>query len=188
MFPLIKHYKQTASKAHRQKFGQYFTPPGIAAFMLEWVLSSGKREIYDPAFGLGAFYQPLSEIQDIIFTTSELDPTIIDFWEKSEDKQAAFVIIEDYLLSWGKKRKNIVCNPPYMRFQKFIKRDQVATAFKHELGVRLSGYTNTASAFLLKSMTEVEGRLAYIMPLESLNTGYGTSNSRSPSKCAKLRG
>ena len=41
--------------------------------------------------------------------------------------------------------------------------------------MRLSGYTNIASAFLLKSLSELSsaGRLAYIMPLEFLNTGYG---------------
>ena len=61
-------------------------------------------------------------------------------------------------------------------FQKFIGRDSVFRAFVDNLGLKLSGYTNTASAFLLKSLSELngEGRLAYIMPLEFLNTGYGT--------------
>ena len=70
---------------------------------------------------------------------------------------------------------NIVCNPPYMRFQKFTNRDLVFEKFERELGIRLSGYTNTASAFLLKSLSELKpnGRLAYVMPLEFLNTGYG---------------
>ena len=44
------------------------------------------------------------------------------------------------------------------------------------MNLKLSGYTNTASTFLLKSLSELDGsgRLAYIMPLEFLNTGYGT--------------
>ena len=64
---------------------------------------------------------------------------------------------------------------PYMRFQKFHNRDAVLSAFSANLGLRLSGYINTASAFLLKSLSEIGngGRMAYIMPLEFLNTGYG---------------
>ena len=63
-----------------------------------------------------------------------------------------------------------------MRFQKFKNRNLVFHRFQEELGINLSGYTNSASAFLLKSLSELEpsGRLAYIMPLEFLNTGYGT--------------
>jgi len=47
--------------------------------------------------------------------------------------------------------------------------------FDIRLGLNLSGYTNIASAFLVKSISELTdgGRLAYIMPLEFLNTGYG---------------
>ncbi|HTQ98860.1 MAG TPA: hypothetical protein VMH83_02675, partial [Candidatus Acidoferrum sp.] len=83
---------------------------------------------------------------------------------------------EDYLQSWGRTHANIVCNPPYMRFQKFRNRDVVARLFRQHLGLRLSGHTNTASAFLLKSLSELDGsgRLAYLMPLEFLNAGYGT--------------
>ena len=63
-----------------------------------------------------------------------------------------------------------------MRFQKFKNRNLVFHRFEEELGIKLSGYTNSASAFLVKSISELEpsGRLAYIMPLEFLNTGYGT--------------
>jgi adenine-specific DNA-methyltransferase len=62
-----------------------------------------------------------------------------------------------------------------MRFQKFLGRNTVFAAFEKQLQIRLSGYTNTASAFLLKSVSELQenGRLAYVMPLEFLNTGYG---------------
>ena len=62
-----------------------------------------------------------------------------------------------------------------MRFQKFLDRTSVFASFQEKLHIRLSGYTNTASAFLIKSLSELDeqGRLAYIMPLEFLNTGYG---------------
>ena len=44
-----------------------------------------------------------------------------------------------------------------------------------QFGVSLSGYTNIASLFLVKSLCELTSgrRLAYIMPSEFLNAGYG---------------
>ena len=174
--PDSHRYLGEVGEEHRKRFGQYFTHPDVADFMVKWVLGSGHPSLHDPGFGLGAFYRHVVDGRRIDFTAGEIDPAILDFWEKASGCQASFVEKEDYLLSWGKTHTNIVCNPPYMRFQKFLNRDDVFSAFDKNTGLRLSGYTNTASAFLLKSLSELdgEGRLAYIMPLEFLNTGYGT--------------
>ena len=51
-----QEYYQKVGDGHRKKFGQFFTHPDVAQFMTEWVLGSGQKNIYDPAFGLGAFY------------------------------------------------------------------------------------------------------------------------------------
>ena len=66
--------------------------------------------------------------------------------------------------------------PRICGFKNFSTAIKYFRAFLEKLGLKLSGYTNTASAFLLKSISELDGsgRLAYIMPLEFLNTGYGT--------------
>lgn len=171
----VELYDKKVGSSHRKAFGQFFTPPAIAKFMVDWVLQSGATRLYDPAFGLGAFYEAsLDTHPKINFTASEIDTRIIDFWQ-TQNEDTSFIKIEDYLLSWGGRHKNIVCNPPYMRFQKFLNRDEVCNGFKRELSFELSGYTNTASAFLLKSISEMDGsgRLAYIMPLEFLNSGYG---------------
>ena len=168
-------YLDGVGEEHRKRFGQYFTHQDVANFMVEWVLGSGYRSLHDPGFGLGAFYTAAADKDCAGFSASEADPMVLDFWEKSTGQDATFITREDYLLSWGKGHTNIVCNPPYMRFQKFLNRDAVFAAFAKNAGLKLSGYTNTASAFLLKSLSELDGkgRLAYIMPLEFLNTGYG---------------
>ncbi len=141
--------------------------------MVNWVLDSGVRELYDPAFGLGAFRPHDLAIN---FTASEIDQTVIEFYRDNVSQDVSFLEKEDYLCSWGNIHANIVCNPPYMRFQKFLNREKVLLEFENNLQIKLSGYTNTASAFLLKSLSELDGRgrLSYIMPLEFLNTGYGT--------------
>lgn len=169
----LTSYSQYASPEHRKSLGQFFTHQKVANFMVNWVLGSGIQKLYDPAFGLGAF-RP--EDQSIAFTASELDDKVISYYRDYSGQDISFLSKEDYLRSWGKSHSNIVCNPPYMRFQKFINREKVLQEFNKNLKLRLSGYTNTASAFLLKSISELDGRgrLCYIMPLEFLNTGYGT--------------
>ena len=105
---------------------------------------------------------------------------MLKHWRRYLPDSTAHVLEEDYLKSWGRSYSNIVCNPPYMRFQHFRNRDQVFAEFKCRTGLRLSGYTNTASTFLMKSLFELApgGRLAYVMPLEFLNAGYGESVKR----------
>jgi adenine-specific DNA-methyltransferase len=172
---MMRSYVDTIGDTHRKAYGQFFTIPEVAEFMVQWVLESGGESIYDPAFGLGAFYNALPKEKNIEFIGSELDPCIINYFEEEAGVKATFLSNEDYLLTWDKEHKNIVCNPPYMKFQKFLNRNDVFESFHREIGIHLSGYTNTASAFLLKSLSELgsNGRLAYIMPLEFLNTGYG---------------
>ncbi len=172
---LERGYLDTVGETHRKAFGQFFTHPKVADFMVRWVADSKKRHVHDPGFGLGAFYKAASE-HNVKLTASEIDPKVLHYWRDANPNSHIDISREDYLLSWGKTFGNIVCNPPYMRFQKFKNRDLVFHRFEEELGIKLSGYTNSASAFLVKSLSELDstGRLAYIMPLEFLNTGYGT--------------
>ena len=167
-------YDAQVGIAHRRSLGQYWTDPAVAAFMVDWVSGSGKPGIHDPAFGLGAFYDALPAPNRIRFTATEVDPAVAGFWHRT-GCGGVDLTVGDYLLSWGRRAENVVCNPPYMRFQHFKNREVVRNEFYRQTGVRLSGYTNIASVFLLKSLEELArgGRLAYLMPLEFLNTGYG---------------
>jgi len=168
-------YISKVGENHRKSYGQYFTHPEIARFMVNWVLESGVDHIHDPGFGLGAFYNAVKRKKQIVFTATEIDRKIIDYIEEMNSCLFNFIKNDDYLLSWGTKHGNIVCNPPYMRFQKFTNRYDVSDLFQRNINLQLSGYTNISSAFLLKSLSELDGtgRLAYIMPIEFLNTGYG---------------
>ncbi len=172
----MRDYVRRVGENHRKSRGQYFTPPDVAGFMTSWVLRSGGTSLFDPAFGLGAFHDAVPHDARVDFSACEIDPGIVEFRERTTGRRAGFVTVDDYLRSWGGRHSNIVCNPPYMRFQKFVNRAMVRREFRRRLGVNLSGYTNTASAFLLKSLSELRapGRMAYLMPLEFLNTGYGT--------------
>lgn len=169
-------YAAVVGDSHRRRHGQFFTPPGVARFMVDWVLAGGARSLHDPAFGLGAFHEAALRHACVSFSGSELDSTILNYYRARTRRGPSTLRNEDYLLAWEKKHDSIVCNPPYLRFQHFRNRKAVFSAFRRHTGAHLSGYTNCASAFLLKSLRELNpgGRLAYVMPLEFLNTGYGT--------------
>lgn len=145
--------------------------------MVRWVLDRGAEGIFDPAVGLGAFVRAARMIDEgTAIAGMEIDPVILGHFRAEHGGHDIAVKNGDYLESWGGRHKAIVCNPPYLRFQEFLGREGARSRFEEHLGVRLSGYTNAASAFLLKSLSELDdgGRLAYIMPLEFLNAGYGT--------------
>jgi len=177
MLDLAEAYSALVSSEHRRAHGQFFTPFDVAAFMCRWVLSGGSCNLYDPAFGLGSFYFAANSFApSIMFAGTELDAGLLEFFRTHAPPTPSLSLsCGDYLAEWGGNQKAIVCNPPYMRFQHFTNRSEVFASFEKHLHVKLSGYTNTASAFLLKSLAELTrgGRLAYIMPLEFLNTGYG---------------
>jgi len=171
-------YNSIVASEHRRAHGQFFTPFDVANFMCRWVLSGGSGNLYDPAFGLGSFYFAATSVMpSIAFTGTEVDAEILEYFRTHAPRTPSLSLsCGDYLAEWGQSHKAIVCNPPYMRFQHFTNRSHVFASFKRHLQIKLSGYTNIASAFLMKSLSELTygGRLAYIMPLEFLNTGYGT--------------
>ena len=171
-------YKNQTDTSHLASFGQFFTPFEVAVFMCRWVMQENSiQKIYDPAFGLGSFYFAAKSLsENIKFSGMEVDSRIYDFFYQNLSNQDSVTInCNSYFRDWGQKYGAIVCNPPYMRFQKFKDRKKVFSDFERKLDVKLVGYTNIASAFLIKSLSELKcnGRLAYIMPLEFLNTGYG---------------
>ena len=169
--------------AHRKDFGQYFTPSIVAHIMADWIIKSNPKTILDPAFGLGIFYD---EIKKIIpdnlmkFTAYEIDSRILTYnnYERNDDLT---IVNSDYLEADAGSFDGIICNPPYMRFQKFLNRHNVLPIIEKKIGKKLIGYSNISSVFLVKSLSELNynGRLAYIMPLEFFNTGYGKEIKRS---------
>ncbi len=178
MFNFTEDYKNNVPIEHRQKFGQFFTPDAIAKLMCEWVLASGCDSIFDPAFGLGAFYNALRSFSPTIkYNAVEIDEKIISFFKSKITKDDSFfqLVKGNYLTCKNINADAIICNPPYQRFQNFKNRHSILKQLHEQFGFKINGYTNIASVFLLKSISELRpmGRLAYIMPSEFLNTGYG---------------
>ncbi len=169
---------------HRKDYGQFFTPNPVAHLMAKWVMKDDPETVLDPAFGLGVFYDEAIKINSrnqVLFTGYEIDNHITAYLNHNRNSPNLRVINNDYLEAEVGYCDGIICNPPYMRFQKFLNRHDVLPKIEEKIGKKLIGYSNISSVFLVKSLKElkVNGNLAFIMPFEFFNTGYGKEIKKS---------
>jgi len=170
--------------SHRKDYGQFFTPSSVARLMVQWVLNDNPTTVLDPAFGLGIFYDEVLKTkpsQQLQFIGYEIDKKIIGYLNSELNKSNLKINNCDYLEANAGSFDGIICNPPYMRFQNFLKRHSVLPKIEKQIGKKLVGYSNISSVFLLKALNELNdnGNLAFIMPFEFFNTGYGKEVKRS---------
>lgn len=171
---LLAKYIDIVGEDHRKEYSQFFTPQNIARLMCKWVCKEGKIDILDPALGLGVFAEGVLNInKNVNFYSYEKDDVIFDYAKNISNK-----IIrkgKDYLLNdWGDKYNGILCNPPYFKFHNYDNKGYI-NEISNKLGIKLSGYSNLYVLFLIKSLFQLEkqGRMAYIIPSEFMNTNYG---------------
>jgi adenine-specific DNA-methyltransferase len=168
--------------SHRKEYAQFFTPSSVAHLMAGWVMKDNPQSILDPAFGLGIFYDEIKKInKNIQLTGYEIDEGILSYLNLDGSAKDFKIIKGDYLEADIATFDGIICNPPYMRFQKFLKRHDVLPKIEKQIGKKLVGYSNIASIFLVKALKELNynGNLAFIMPFEFFNTGYGKEIKKS---------
>lgn len=185
-------YSQTIPLGHRKEFAQFFTPVEIAQFMSRWLLQNQSvYSVLEPAFGLGIFSRTLLEEKtNLQITGYDIDPTIYSSAQSLfSENQNVSLVLQDYLQSdWNKTYDGIICNPPYLKFHDY---DNITatTLIKDKLGYNLSGFTNLYAIFLLKSINQLNenGRCAYIVPSEFLNSDYGVAVKKYLIESKKLR-
>lgn len=181
----IEEYIRTVSIDHRKKYAQFFTPERISDFMASWLLdgNSGTENILEPAFGLGIFSKSLYKFnKQIKITGYEIDHTVGEYAKKGLKGTNIDVklLLRDYLTaSWTDKFDGIICNPPYLKFYDYDNATLVPME-NGKLNIHLNGFTNLYTLFLLKSIYQLkeDGRLAYIIPSEFLNSDYGVEVKR----------
>ncbi len=169
-------------KNEKKELGQYFTNPDIAMFMAKSILDERTETVLDPAVGHGVFLKCLEKIstKKLKYTAYDIDSQMIE--KIKNDNLSEIELYEgDYLADiTERKYDGVICNPPYNKFQKIPKRKEYISNFKENFGIDMSGYCNLCVYFLIKSLNELKknGKCAYIMPYEFLNTGYGTEIKR----------
>jgi adenine-specific DNA-methyltransferase len=189
---LEKKYSSQVPVEHRKKYAQFFTPFTIANIMAKWLLGSKSlKTVLEPAFGLGVFSRALiSQKKDIEVKGFEIDQII--FSEASStfrELENVQIHLEDYMYNdWEKKYDGIICNPPYFKFHDYDNK-KVLKEIENKLKVKLNGFTNLYTLFLLKSIYQLNpnGRIAFIIPSEFLNSDYGKLVKSSLLKSKTLR-
>lgn len=188
-----KEYAGVVGLEHRKRFAQFFTPEVIADFMARWVLDGRKKmDVLEPAFGLGAFSRSLFKQNPKVRVVGyEADATIYNYAAENVAQAGSDVLLynEDYLrASWKDKYDGIICNPPYLKFHDYDNASLVPLV-NEQLGIRLNGFTNLYTLFLLKSISQLRdgGRMAYIVPSEFLNSDYGVEVKRALLRSGVLR-
>lgn len=168
-------YTQQMDNEHIKKYGQYFTKPSIAEFMCSWVCKNAVSML-DPAVGNSIFFNITHKLNpSCTLTGFEIDKNILEYFGNPTN---AKLFNSDYLLNdWDAQYDAIVCNPPYNRFQSVSNRKEILDTLYNHTGIKYSGYTNSYTIFLIKSISQLSkhGRLAYIIPSEFLNSNYGTA-------------
>lgn len=173
-----KTYSQKVPLTHRKKFAQFFTPEPIAQIMVNWLLRNDNvSSLLEPAFGLGVFSRLfLNKQKGIQITGFDVDPVIFEIAKQNfSDISNVNLLLEDYLFNdWDNKYDAIACNPPYFKFHDYQNK-RALEEIRNKLKINLSGFTNIYTLFLLKSIYQLNenGRAAYIIPSEFLNSDYG---------------
>jgi adenine-specific DNA-methyltransferase len=178
-------YTASVAESHRKKLGQFFTPVPVAEFMAKWITANPScHTILDPAIGLGMFFRIILKVKQqntYKFVGHDTDPTILRI-AKSLLTDLGCNNVElkntDYLFDgWSEKYDGVICNPPYFKFQDYKNRAASLEELQTRLGFKLSGFTNIYTMFMLKSVSQLSenGRAAYLVPFEFLNSDYGTS-------------
>jgi adenine-specific DNA-methyltransferase len=171
-------YSKAVSLEHRKKFAQFFTPYSIAELMGKWLLGNENLQtVLEPAFGLGVFSRALlSKKTDLQIKGFEIDNLIFEKSKKEfSDTEKTDLLLEDYMFNdWHNKYDGIICNPPYFKFHDYDNKN-ILKEIETKLKCKLNGFTNLYTLFLLKSIHQLKpnGRCAYIIPSEFLNSDYG---------------
>ena len=189
---LEKIYLQKTSLTHRKEFAQFFTPQPIANLMARWLLGNKSlKTVLEPAFGLGIFSRTLLNYEDKLKIKGfDVDETIFNeatTYFKPHKNVSLF--LKDYMYNdWNFKYDGIICNPPYLKFHDYDNL-QILQEIESKLKFKFSGFTNLYALFLLKSIFQLkkDGRAAYIIPSEFLNSDYGKSVKQYLLKTKTLR-
>jgi adenine-specific DNA-methyltransferase len=172
-------YAASAPLSHRKRWGQFFTPGPVAAFMVEWAVSDGCRSVLDPATGPGLFLELAagrlpSDAALVGYEVDEALATICRARVHEATGRVPTVFCRDFLLHADGRYDAVVCNPPYLCHRDITYGRDLWRSIDALAGRRLSRLTNAYGLFLLTiaHRLSARGRAAIILPAEFLNADF----------------
>jgi len=171
-------YRQVVPREHRCRYGQFFTPPALAAFMCEWIAACRPRTVLDPATGPGIFIRELlRQVPESSVTAIDVDPTALGAARTVVGAKDNVEFIRADFLTWPAQAKfdAAIANPPYLKHHNFHYDHDIFSEVGRRCGVHLSRLTNIHVLFILEICRRLRegGRAAVIVPGEWVNANYG---------------
>lgn len=155
----------------RKQHGAYYTPEGVVASLVRWVIRRATDHMLDPSCGDGRFLT-LHRNSTGVEQDSDALPTAIGAAPWATIHKADF-------FTWaGETRERFECaagNPPFIRYQRW--RGEVrqrALALCARLGAPFSSLTSSWAPFLAvtASLLKPGGRMAFVVPAEIGHATY----------------
>src|SRR5688572_19953877 len=171
----------------RKARGAFFTPAGIASFLVNWAVRSPADVVLEPSCGeavfLTAAYQRLASLglhppNDTQLVGFDIHVDAVTTAAKALEAisgKAQHSARDFFLIPTETRFDAVVGNPPYVRYQSFTgeARERAREAALVQ-GVRLPGLASSWAAFVVHaaSFLKPEGRLALVLPAELLSVNY----------------
>lgn len=155
---------------NKNKYGQYFTSPIIAEFMVSLISKSKNASILEPSCGLGVFLDSLTKSGFINLDAYEIDKTLKTKYDCIKYKSFISASIE-------KKYDVIIGNPPYIRWKNLEQELKDELCNNYIWNKYFNSLCDYFYFFILKSIELLNdnGELIFICPEYWLNTKHSLS-------------
>lgn len=167
--------------------GQHFTPQPVARAMVAWATRDFATESFlDPGIGPGVFLHALLDGRRQLEVTAplrvkgiDIDPIVLmqAYHGATPSGQERLVFLQTDFLRFKATETfdSVVCNPPYLRHHSMPNKAANIAALRDDYGIALPISTNAYCLFMLRAraMLSANGRAAFIVPSEFLNSDYG---------------
>jgi adenine-specific DNA methylase len=192
----VEDHTRSDTPALRKARGAFYTPQPIAEYLADWAVEGDpSATVIDPTCGEAVFIEAAArKLAELGASPRQLCEQVfgIDLHEASVVESRRILRAQgldgrfytgDFFSELLPERIGarlpqvdaVIGNPPFVRYQRHIgaerKRAQLAAL---EQGVRLSGLASSWAALVVHAcgFLKPEGRLAMVLPMELLSTGY----------------
>ena len=194
---LAQLYSSVQPLKERKRFGQFFTSPKVAKWVLTVAPPCAEEKICDAGAGTGVFasaivhsrYSAASylgvESDPILALCSALTLESVNAPKSYRIWYANFLLLdeEDFAKKSLELPTMVIANPPFVRFHQLVGRSRLQRSVKSSLGITLSSYSGSGSYFLSKAAQlagvkfstrskDSKRRMLFLLPKEAAGAAH----------------
>lgn len=170
-------YANEIDNARRKEFGQFFTPPNVAALMADWITAVQPETILDPALGTGILVRSALTVMPCARVKAFEKDALIARYADVGNPENVDIEIGDFLTSDFSSYDAVIANPPYIRHRELV--DQGTARSKISVAARavIPRSANLYIYFVMKGVVQLRpgGRGAFLIPTEWMNANFSES-------------